>query len=279
METNRTANKVLSVRLKIWAIVLGGMGAALALFGLIVACLPAESSPEADGPGVGGIPKIYDAENVPLAAVFAGWYGHDQVSGECIGGLGSTHWNDGPNTGGVRYTPERGYYCSSDPEIVSWQLDQMEEAGISVLLYSWWGWGDGNLDGVVEGHPDQFINQSLTEMLNQIRDSSRDMKVALIVEPFKMTQGGGSGELSSRESRMVLDYVWEHYYGKYPDHIFQWDGKPLLVPFDPMILKHDKRYTIRKWTGRAFDQSTKKEGWDCSFSPPQAPAGIRRKDG
>ena len=93
---------------------------------------------------------IYDAENVPLAAVFAGWYGHDPVSGECIGGLGSTHWNDGPNTGGVRYVPEMGYYCSSDPKVVSWQLDQMEEAGISFLLSSWWGWGDG---GGVRGNP------------------------------------------------------------------------------------------------------------------------------
>ena len=75
-------------------------------------------------------PKIYDAEMVPMAAVFAGWYGHDPVSGECIGGLGSTHWNDGPNTGGVRYTPENGYYCSGDPEIVSWQLVQMDDSPI-----------------------------------------------------------------------------------------------------------------------------------------------------
>jgi len=220
-------------------------------------------------PMLNAAPSIYDAEIVPLAAVFVGWYGHDPVSGECIGGLGSTHWNDGPNTGGVRYIPEKGYYCSSDPEIVSWQLDQMEKAGITVLLYSWWGWGDGNLDGVVEGHSDQFINRSLTEMLNQIRDSSRDMKVALIVEPFTVTQGGGSGELSSREGRMVLDYVWDNYYGIYPDQMFRWDGKPLLVSFDPMILKDDERYTIRNWTGRAFNQSTIEEGWDWSFAPPQ----------
>ena len=236
-------------------------------------------TPEAGGPGVGVIPRIHDAENVPLAAVFAGWYGHDPVSGECLRGLGSTHWNDGPNTAGVRYTPVKGYYCSSDPEIVSWQLDQMEKAGISVLLYSWWGWGDGNLDGVIDGHPDQFINRSLTEMLNQIRDADRNMEVALIVEPFTVTQAGGSGELSSRESRMVLDYVWENYYGKYQGQMFQWEGKPLLVSFDPMVLKGDRRYTIKKWTGRPFDQSTKKEGWDWSFAPPQSLLSGISKDG
>ena len=221
-------------------------------------------SPEAGGPGVGVIPKTFDAESVPMATVFAGWYGHDPVSGEWLGGLGSTHWNDSSNTAGVRYVPEKGYYCSSDPESVSWQLDQMEEAGISVLLYSWWGWGDGDLDGTVEGHPDQFINQSLIEMLNQIRDSGRNMKVALIIEPFTVTQAGFSGELSSRDSRMVLDYVWENYYAEYQGQMFELDGKPLVVSFDPMSLKNDGRYTLKKWTGRASDQD-----WDWSFAPPQ----------
>ena len=271
---------VLPIKVGVWVLGFLGAGALVVVFWFVfVAFLEAVMAPEAGGPGVGVIPRIHDAENVPLAAVFAGWYGHDPVSGECLGGLGSTHWNDGPNTGGVRYTPEKGYYCSSDPEIVSWQLDQMEKAGISVLLYSWWGWGDGNLDGVAEGHPDQFINQSLTEMLNQIRDSGRDMKVALIVEPFTVTQGGGSGKLSSPESRMVLNYVWDNYYGRYPDQVFQWEGKPLLVPFDPMILKGDGRYTIRKWTGRAFDQSTKKEGWNWSFAPSQTLLSGISKDG
>ena len=221
---------------------------------------------------------IYDAENVPLAAVFAGWYGHDPVSGECIGGLGSTHWNDGPNTGGVRYLPEKDYYCSSDPEVVSWQLDQMEEAGISVLLYSWWGWGDGDLDGVVEGHPDQYINQSLTELLKQIQDSERDMRVVLVVEPFTVTQAGGSGELSSGDSELVLDYLWENYYLKYQSQMFQWHGKPLVVSFDPMVLKSDDRYTLKKWTGRAFDETVKKD-WDWSFAPPQSLLNGISKDG
>ena len=152
--------------------------------------------------GFYAIPKMFDVEKTPMASVFAGWYGHDPVSGECIGGLGSTHWNDGPNTGGVRYTPEKEFYCSSDPAIVSWQLSKMKEAGISVVLYSWWGWGDGGLDGVVEGHPDQFINKSLTEMLNQIRDSNLEIKVALIVEPFTVTQAGGSGELSEVDPKI-----------------------------------------------------------------------------
>jgi len=268
--------------LNLWWIGAGVLGAGATLvvgWIVFVTFLSVLMAPEAGGPGVGVIQRIHDAENVSLAAVFAGWYGHDPVSGECIGGLGSTHWNDGPNTGGVRYLPEIEYYCSSDPEVVSWQLEKMEQAGISVLLYSWWGWGDGDLDGVVEGHPDQFINQSLIEMFSQIRDSGLDMKVALVVEPFTVTQAGGSGELTRSQSRMVLDFLWENHYGEYQDQMFQWQGKPLVVSFDPMVLKSDVRFTIRKWTGRAFDRFTKKDGWDWSFAPPQSLLSGLSKDG
>ena len=66
------------------------------------------------------------SRTVPLGTVFAGWYGHDPMTGECKGELGSTHWNDSPDTGGVVHTPMQGYYCSSDPEIVDWQLKMMQ---------------------------------------------------------------------------------------------------------------------------------------------------------
>ena len=207
-------------------------------------------------------------DKVPLAAVFAGWYGHDPISGECVGGLGSTHWNDSPDTGGVVYTPVPGFYCSSDPKIVAWQLDQMQKAGISVILYSWWGWGDGNLDGVVGGHADQHINLALTEMLRQIRDSGSKMKVALIVEPFTLTQGSVQ-HLTEFQGRLGLDYVWKRYYEQYPGQIFQWQGSPLLVIFDPMVLPDDGRYTIKRWTGRPKDQVTIDQEWQWFFGPPQ----------
>jgi len=59
--------------------------------------------------------------------------------------------------------------------------------------------------------------------------------------------------------------------------MFQWHGKPLVVSFDPMVLTGDERYTMRKWTGRAFDQSTEK--WDWSFAPPQSLLSGISKDG
>ena len=143
--------------------------------------------------------------SVPLAAVFAGWYGYEPESGECVGGIGSPHWNDSPDSAGVIYTPYMGFYCSSDPDIVSWQLARMQEAGINVVLFSWWGWGDTDLDGGVEGHVDQHMNAALTELLNQIKSTQIDMKVAVIAEPFTLTQTDvHPAELGDRQRRMVL---------------------------------------------------------------------------
>jgi len=215
---------------------------------------------------------------VPLAAVFAGWYGYDAGSGECHGGIGSSHWNDSPDSGGVIYTPYQGFYCSSDPDIVSGQLAKMQEAGISVVLYSWWGWGDTNLDGVVEGHVDQHMNAALTEMLSQIQVAESDMKVAVIAEPFTLTQADvHPAELRDHQRKMVVDYLWDNYYSVYPDQMFTWQERPLLVSFDPMTLPEDPRFTIRHWTGRTKGKAG--EGWDWSFAPPQDIIEARSDDG
>ncbi len=127
-----------------------------------------------------------------MAAVFAPWYGYDPLTGNCQGGLGSYHWNNDPNMAGVVDTPERGYYCSADPEVIKWQLAGLERAGVQALFVSWWGWGDSDLDGDIEGHPDAYMNKGITALLDQIVAVTRHQKirVALIVEPFVKTQAG-----------------------------------------------------------------------------------------
>ncbi|MFQ5947144.1 MAG: hypothetical protein ACE5NC_13000, partial [Anaerolineae bacterium] len=216
----------------------------------------------------------------PLATLFAGWYGYDQSSGECLGGLGSYHWNDTPSTAGVVYRPFLGYYCSAAPEVVAWQLEQIQQAGIKVILYSWWGWGDTDLDGHVDGHLDQQINRALTEILDQIHRDDIDLKVALLVEPFTLTQARiPPDQLNGQQMLMVLDHVWERYYSRYAPNMFHWDGRPLLVVFDPMRIPKDGRFTIRHWTGRPKDQHTVAGGWDWFFAPPQDILEARSEDG
>ncbi len=197
----------------------------------------------------------------PLGVLFTGWYGFDHRTGECVGGLGSTHWNDGPNTAGIVHTPlqqehERSaFYCSADPLRVKYQLDLMEDAGIKVLLFSWWGWGDGNLDGTIEGHPDQWINRSLTEVLRQLKERNSPIKVAVLIEPFTYTQAQvPSRRLLPHQLQMVLEYLYANFYGPYPDQMFGYDGSPLVSTFDPMIM-NDFGITKPTRSGAAPDQA------------------------
>jgi hypothetical protein len=86
---------------------------------------------------------------------------------------------------------------------------------------------------------------------------------------------------------MVLDWLWANYYGqaRYRDVWFRWDGKPLVVAFDPMTLTvpiaagAPIRYTVRNWTGRAKSEQTAGEGWQWFFGPPQSPVDGLSADG
>ncbi len=203
-----------------------------------------------------------------LAVVYAPRYGYGYITGECRGGFNdSMHWGTFWGTVGE---PEKGYYCCADPEVIEWQLDQLEGMGVEALFVSWWGWGDTDLDGDVEDHSDMYMNHGIKALLDEIKASNRNMKVAVIAEPFTLTQAGiHPNELRSAQKQMVLDWLWENYYDLYASQMFQWHGKPLLITFDPVRLPADPRYTIEAWTGRARDSITESEGYEWFFAPPQ----------
>lgn len=263
----------------------------LVLFGLllIASCAPLPVAQTPSAPPL-ATTAIADVAPITLAAVFTLWYGYDPATGNCQGGLGSYHWNNDPNMAGVVDTPERGYYCSADPTIIGWQLAELQRAGVEALFVSWWGWGDSDLDGVSEGHPDAYLNRGITALLDHIAalTDTQKIRVSLIVEPFVKTQAGVEPRtLQPAQRALVLDWLWSSYYGKdkYRDLWFEWEGKPLLVAFDPMTLTlpqsatYPISYTIRNWTGRAKDDETVKEGWDWFFGPPQGPISGISSDG
>ena len=245
-----------------------------------------------------------DPASPPLAAVFAPWYGYD-ASGQCVGGLKSSHWNNDPNMAGVLDVPELAhgerYYCSADPVVIGWQLDAIERAGIQTLFVSWWGWGDANLDGdqddPVDNSSDTHMNQGIKTLLNRIVDTNRPISVSLIVEPFVTTQTQGALDetcLTAAQRKMVLDRAWQDYYGspKYDGVWFKWEQHPLLLAFDPMTLTVPIQagdpisYTIKNWTGVAKGAphepgqcETSAPTWDWFFGPPQDPIEGLSRDG
>jgi hypothetical protein len=234
------------------------------------------------------------ASALPLAAVFAPWYGY-AADGSCQGGVGSYHWNNDPNMAGVVDQPEPDFYCSGDPAIIHWQLDQLADAGVQALFVSWWGWGDIDLDGASEGHPDAYLNLGIQALLTDIITAQRPISVSLIVEPFVKTQADITPSLLLPAQRaMVLDWLWANYYGReeYRNLWFQWDGKPLLLAFDPMTLTAPLAptapvsYTVCNWTGCARQEADQEYGcaktppaWDWFFGPPQDPVAGLSDDG
>ena len=234
------------------------------------------------------------ASELPLAAVFAPWYGYD-AAGQCKGGMGAYHWNNDPNMAGVVDQPEPGFYCSADPALIRWQLDQLEDAGIQALFVSWWGWGDIDLDGISEGHPDASLNQGIHALLTEIITERRPISVSLIVEPFVQTQAHITPSLLLPAQRaLALDWLWANYYGReeYSNLWFQWEGKPLLLAFDPMTLTTTLApsvpisYTVRHWTGcarqdvaRQYNCEQAPPAWDWFFGPPQDPISGLSDDG
>ncbi len=116
-----------------------GLPACLILVGLLLiancAPLPATQTPSAPP---SASPAIANAAPITLAAIFAPWYGYDPATGNCQGGLGSYHWNNDPNMAGVLDMPERGNYCSAEPEIINWQLAGLERAGVQTFFIGWW---------------------------------------------------------------------------------------------------------------------------------------------
>lgn len=187
--------------------------------------------------------EISTREPARLGVVFNGWFGFNAITGNCTGGLGSTHWNDGPDTSGIVHKPigvhgeVDAWYCSADPVRVAYQIKTMEDAGISVLLYSWWGWGDRDLDGVFNGHPDQWVNLALEELLKQLKDRKSDLKVAILIEPFTFTQAWLRPKaLQSHQFFRVANFLYRHFYSRYPEQMLEYHGYPLLTTFDPMFM-------------------------------------------
>ena len=175
--------------------------------------------------------------DVPLATLLYVGFGFEQgYPFESVGGLGSTGWNVIGNdtlwSGLVVSQPEIDFYKSKDTNTIAWQLEHMSRAGISVIFISWQGWGDDNLDGVIE--PGISVEHDATAklVLDYIREHDLPFRFAILCEDFPGNFHGISLlDLSDHQRQMVTDHLWENYYSPeaYGDIAYHWDGKPLVA--------------------------------------------------
>lgn len=254
-------------------------GVALGLVGVLVVL-------QMENPGRRGMTNPSD---IPVATILYQWFGyeHDRENGwPSKEGPGTFHWNDivfdELITGFVVNRPEIGYYSSDDPSVVAWQLEQMKRAGINTIIVSWWGWGDMDLDGHVdeqtEGYIEQRSHDALRELLNQIESKSLEFKVAIMVEPWPDTAmptpayqrpPNAAFNLTADQKKVIFDYLWDNVYEVWPDQMFMWQGKPLLIAVPKLFFgpDDDPRFTLRSFRFKQEDYDPG-NAWDWIITDP-----------
>lgn len=136
------------------------------------------------------LPAVVGHDPSPLVGVFYyPWYGNPEING---------HWNhwqepdfDPPLDIASDYYPLLGAYSSFDPHTVAQHFAWLRQAGVGVIITSWWG--QGSLE-------DEAV-PLLLEMAEHYR-----LKVAFHIEPYE-----------GRSSGRVVDDI-QYLYRSYGDH-------------------------------------------------------------
>ncbi|MGP8057021.1 MAG: hypothetical protein ACLP9K_05435 [Nitrososphaerales archaeon] len=169
---------------------------------------------------------------IPVGAFLYEWYGYNVTSGKWTGGLGTSHWNttiDGvlqPLTI-VKDEPSIGYYASDDNATLAWQLSNMQKAGISVIIVSWWGVGNDS-GGGNNAKLDAAINNATLNFFRYVESTKShwNFHIAIMVEPFNST------DLSASDYSNLYNYIENNFYHPFSGITFYWQGKPLLLSFN-----------------------------------------------
>ena len=131
--------------------------------------------------------------------------------------------------------PLLGYYNSSDPQIITQQLEWMEEAGIDCLIISWWG----------PDHYTDTVAQRVFQLLPQYK-----LKAAIMIEPWLGDENPDTNTTVYNATwwNNTLQYIQTHYIDVYNQSYLYLDGHPLILAFNPIGMKYRPNttmYTIR----------------------------------
>lgn len=132
-------------------------------------------------------PVVGPDPSTRIAAFYYPWYFNQAFDGDW------DHWgNNPPEDIDSDYYPVLGTYSMSDPTVLAQHFAWLRQAGIGLIISSWWGIGDPT-------------DQALPLLLD-IADHY-GIKVAIHIEPY---DGRSATQLLS-----AIDYLYEHY-GDHP---------------------------------------------------------------
>lgn len=102
-----------------------------------------------------------------VQAFYYGWYGNPQTDGQW------RHWNDKNHLPAddidSAYYPQLGAYSSADRTVVAQHMKWARQAGIGVLIYSWWG-------------RNNYMDHNAALVLEEA--AKQNIQIAWIMEPY-----------------------------------------------------------------------------------------------
>ena len=170
------------------------------------------------------ITKITNPVNYKVHTFYYGWYGNPEIDGgynnwnhPIIPHWIDSTWNNlgsypGGDDIGANYFPRLGSYSSNDLKVVNLHMKQIRQAGIGVVVLSWWG-------------KDSFTDKSVKNYLDIAH--SYGLKVAFHIEPIYKTV---------EEIKEHLEYISENYVAH--PAIYKVRDKPFYYVYDSFKLNY-----------------------------------------
>ena len=184
--------------------------------------------------------------NYRVHTFYYGWFGNPDNNGAYKAWSGGvvphtvdTTWNNAkPYPGGEDITsnfyPQLGCYSSIDTDVIDIHMQQIKQAGIGVVVLSWWGNG---------GYTDKSVN----DILNIAHKYG--LKIAFHIEPFYKTVD---------VFKTNLKYISETY-NQHPA-IYMFEGKPMYYLYNSFQLNHDDWFSMLNPESETTIRNTKLDG-------------------
>jgi hypothetical protein len=175
------------------------------------------------------------AAQVPVGVIYYLWYGNATTG---TGGLGSPGWNSSscPGGGAVVDRPSIGYYVSDSNQTFKTQISEMQGAGISFAVVSWWG-------PFTHGEAGS-VNRATLDLFKYLKGTNSTFRLAVMVDAFPETCDPALPDVPMSQ---VYNYIYGNFAAPYQHWYFDWQGKPLLLAFNPVEpLYNDTRFTSRE---------------------------------
>jgi hypothetical protein len=184
------------------------------------------------------------------------WYGNASFDQS---GLGSPGWNDTsclncPGNGYVVDTPIDNYYVSDSNSTFTSQLSQMEWAGLSYAILSWWGNGNGR--------ENEAINKAVLDFFSYLKLTNSNFKAAIMVDAFQNAVNQTTAWFDS-----TYAYIYDTFVSPYSQWYFTFQGKPLILFFNPVNMSNF--YQDSKFTVRTIGNRPNPVNWTWWDAPPE----------